>query len=66
MLLKLLGIDGQTWQPKGQWKEQILGIWPEKYEDLEGPLTYNKEDDQSAKLLNAEKDKEGWWITEDD
>ncbi|KAK4811125.1 hypothetical protein QYF61_019756 [Mycteria americana] len=46
-------------------EEQVLGIWPEKYEDLKGPPTYNKEDDQLAKLLNAKKNKDGWWITED-
>jgi len=46
----------KTW-----YEQQILGIWPEKYEDLEGPLIYNKEDNQLAKLLNVEKNKEGSW-----
>ncbi|KAK4806986.1 hypothetical protein QYF61_000315 [Mycteria americana] len=46
-------------------QQQVLGIWPEKYEDLKGPPTYNREDDQLAKLLNAKKNKDGRWITED-
>ncbi|KAK4811252.1 hypothetical protein QYF61_022149 [Mycteria americana] len=45
-------------------QQQVLGIWPERYEDLKGPPIYNREDDQLAKLLNA-KNKDGWWITED-